>query len=98
MGGWGWSSASHTDLESEGIHVENTTHPRILSRGRVVMQVWDVMKGIRGDSKQPGDWQDRKLLSFQTVGPERKKHCQKPEGNHDLGADFFGRSWGSRGW
>lgn len=25
--------------------MENTTHPRILNRGRVVMQVWDVMRG-----------------------------------------------------
>lgn len=50
--GVGWSSAGHTDLDSEGIHMENI-HPRILSRRREVMQAWDVTKGIHGDSKQP---------------------------------------------
>lgn len=50
--GVGWSSAGHTDLDSEGIHMENI-HPRIFSRGREVMQAWDVTKGIHGDSKQP---------------------------------------------
>lgn len=79
------------DLESEGIHVENTTknpQQRESSHagvGRHEGYTWG----------QQAAW---RLARWKVaVMPERKRHCQKPEGSHNFDADFL-VGVGLQGW
>lgn len=67
-------------------------HPRILSRGREVMQAWDVTKGIHGDSEQPemARWE---VAVIPDCRAGEKKALPEARGELWPWCRFLGRSW-----